>query len=216
MVILVWLEKLKLRRSRSTLGVALTAALLAGGCQGSGPARGPNPLRPNPLGRSFATAPATNAPAPAARPANSPATTTPPRPEKPAGKAWAVDPDQPLRAHSPWAGVLAVARRFAVANTQYEAGHLPHAVRRAIEATCTPRLARELLAQPPALPPGIPITRVDERVRSLTPLGELAHRADVLVSVTRKLRRTSTPGSLELTLARQRGRWLVDHLSVLS
>jgi hypothetical protein len=214
LVRLVCMEKLELRRSRSTLGVALTAALLAGGCHGSAPAHGANALPPNPLGRSFATAPAANAPAPAVRQANSPAAPTPPRPERPAGKTWAADPDQPLRAHSPWAGVLAVARRFAATDTQYESGHPSQAVRQAIEATSAPRLARELLARPPAPPPGT--TRVDERVRAVTPLGQLANGAQVLVSLTRKLRRTSTPGSLELTLARQRGRWLVDHLSVLS
>jgi hypothetical protein len=109
--------------------------------------------------------------------------------------------------------MLADARRFAVAYMPYQVGRLPGWARTAFARTCTPGLARYLLAQPArptALQAGHPKAIETYRVAGVEPAGA---PDTVAVSYVSEQDSVDT-GELLLRLAREHGRWLVASLEV--
>jgi hypothetical protein len=100
------------------------------------------------------------------------------------------------------------ARRFARTFLRYETGDLGREVRRALRAIAIPRLARQLLSEPPRRPAGAKRSRPG-RLVGLRP--ERAQAADA-VTFTAELKYRDTSGTLRITIARRGGRWLVTGL----
>jgi hypothetical protein len=101
--------------------------------------------------------------------------------------------------------LLAVAERFAEAYVRYQTAHLTAAVAAGIRATSTGALARFLLSQPVSVPAGQHIAR--ERVTRVTvSSGSEANVRWVAVNAP-----TGQPqsGTIQITLARAHGRWVV-------
>ena len=107
--------------------------------------------------------------------------------------------------------MLAVARWFAVAYMYYQVGRLPGWARTAINATCTPAFARDLLDQPAQLTPlqaahhkGIETYRV----ASVEPAGA----PDTVVVSYVSEQDSADTGEFVLKLASEHGHWLVARL----
>jgi hypothetical protein len=132
------------------------------------------------------------------------------------GDSWQGDPDRPLPPNSSWRPPLVAARRFGAAYERYETGRLTAPGKRAIAASCTPALARDLLARPPLVPPALGRPALAERVRAVDPLERLPGGVLVLLAVTRTVAGNTSSGAVELRLVQTHGRWLVDRVSVLS
>jgi hypothetical protein len=131
---------------------------------------------------------------------------------------WLIDPDEPLPRDSRWWPVLAVARRFAVADMSYEVGKLGTAVRRTVTRTCTPAFAAELFSHRPSLPPGVRADQVLQRVVGVTALKRLRREAVVLVtvrSVGRGGERGVPPEAFKLPLTPRAGGWRVSGIDVV-
>ncbi|MDQ6805937.1 MAG: hypothetical protein M3065_13440, partial [Actinomycetota bacterium] len=135
------------------------------------------------------------------------------QPRNPA--AWLINPDQPLPRRSPWRRVLAVARRFALADMSYEVDEVGPAVRSAITQTCTRSFAADLLSHRASLPPGVRSDQVRQRLVGVVALERLPGAAVVLATVRSPGRGGRVaPGAFELRLV-VRDRWRVARLSVV-
>jgi hypothetical protein len=210
------------RGSRSAAAGALAAAAIAAGAAGALTASsGDEPVslaRAEPAAtRALATPPPAGAPAPDA-PAPQPEPVlqgTPPKFERAvaeqeagahAGAAPAARPIEPGAARKPApaeAGALRVARRFAEAFVLYEIGEADARVRRALESTTTPGLAKALRRRPPHQPADVDVPRA--RVLNVV----LGPRHRDRVSVSASLLRVGTTSELRLDLRRTTGGWQV-------
>jgi len=137
-----------------------------------------------------------------------------PHPHPATHPTWLIDPDEPLPRDSRWWPVLAVARRFAVADMSYEVDEVGPAVRRTIARTCTAAFATELLSHRPTLPPGVSADQVRQQVVGVTALERLRDQAVVLAGV-RSARRGPPPGAFEIRLIPRAGRWRVAAITVV-
>jgi hypothetical protein len=180
------------------LAVMADPEIVAGAPAGAAPAR--------PTRRGSATPPA-----PPTRRAGA---TPPARPTRRARPTWLINPDAPLPRNSPWWPVLAVARRFAVADMSYEIGELGPAVRQTIATTCTTRFAAGLFAQRASLPPGVRPRQVSQRLVGVEPLERLPGSAVVLATL-RSNGHGGAPGAFELRLVPRAGGWRVAGLTVV-
>lgn len=129
------------------------------------------------------------------------------------GPARGPDSEQPSPPPpgSPEGMMLAVARKFAAAYMPYQVGRLPEWARTAIKATCTPAFAHYLLAEPAQLTPlqaAHPKTIETYRVASLEPAGA----PDTVVISYVSEQDSADTGEFLLTLASERGHWLVTRL----
>lgn len=176
--------------NRKRTAAWLAAVLCAGALAGCGAAQGPSVAAHREAWRAAGSAPA--------------------RPRA----TWLINPDERLPRGTPWWQVLAVARRFAVADLSYEIGQLGPAVRRTIMATCTAAFAAGLFAHRASLPPGVSPRQVSQRLVRVEPLERIGRSAVVLASL-RSNGRGEGPGAFELRLVSRPGGWRVAGLSVV-
>jgi hypothetical protein len=101
--------------------------------------------------------------------------------------------------------LLAVAGRFAAAYVRYQTAHLTAAVAAGIRSTSTRALARFLLSQPVSVPAGQHIAQ--ERVARVTVRSR--SEADMRWAAVNPPTGQPQSGTVQITLARDHGRWVV-------
>ena len=121
------------------------------------------------------------------------------------------DPERPPSPRSPAGAMLAAAKRFAAAYMPYQVGRLPGWARAAIERTCTPAFAHNLLSRPAEQSPLLSAHPTDAETYRVASANLAAGSNRVSVSYFSQQDRADT-GAFLLTLAHRHGRWLVAAL----